>query len=56
VGQPRDGDPRASYLVLDTAARRVHWSRVPYDIATVQTRMRAVGLPIRLIERLHYGF
>jgi len=56
VGQPRDGDPRASYLVLDLAARRARWSRVAYDIETVQARMRAVGLPLRLSERLRHGF
>lgn len=56
VGQPRDGDPRASCLVLDLDARRAHWSRVPYDIDTVQSRMRAAGLPQRLVERLSHGY
>jgi predicted phosphodiesterase len=56
VGQPRDGDPRASYMVLDLAARRVHWGRVAYDIDAVRDRMRAAGLPVRLIERLRHGF
>jgi diadenosine tetraphosphatase ApaH/serine/threonine PP2A family protein phosphatase len=56
VGQPRDGDPRASCLVLDLAARRAEWSRVPYDIGTVQSRMRAAGLPHRLVERLSHGY
>jgi predicted phosphodiesterase len=56
VGQPRDGDPRASYLVLDLAARQARWSRVAYDIEAVQARMRAVGLPVRLVERLRHGF
>ena len=56
VGQPRDGDPRASCLVLDLAARRAHWSRVPYDIDAVQSRMRSAGLPHRLVERLSHGF
>jgi diadenosine tetraphosphatase ApaH/serine/threonine PP2A family protein phosphatase len=56
VGQPRDGDPRASYLVLDLAARRAQWSRVAYDIDTVRARMRAAGLPLRLSERLRHGF
>ncbi len=56
VGQPRDGDPRASYLMLDLVARRAQWRRIPYDIGTVQARMRALGLPIRLSERLQYGF
>ncbi len=55
VGQPRDGDPRASAVLLDTGAGTVKWRRVPYDIATTQARMRAVGLPPRLVERLEYG-
>lgn len=56
VGQPRDGDPRASYLILDLAARRAHWGRVAYDIDAVRAQMRAVGLPLRLSERLRHGF
>lgn len=56
VGQPRDGDPRASWLVLDLAERRATWGRVAYDIDTVRSRMRAAGLPTRLIERLSHGY
>jgi diadenosine tetraphosphatase ApaH/serine/threonine PP2A family protein phosphatase len=56
VGQPRDGDPRASCLVLDLAERRASWSRVEYDIDTVRARMRAARLPQRLSERLRHGF
>jgi diadenosine tetraphosphatase ApaH/serine/threonine PP2A family protein phosphatase len=55
VGQPRDGDPRASAALLDTDAGTVEWRRVAYDIATTQARMRAVGLPRRLVERLDHG-
>jgi diadenosine tetraphosphatase ApaH/serine/threonine PP2A family protein phosphatase len=55
VGQPRDGDPTASYLVLDTARRDCTWHRVAYDIEVVQDRMTAVGLPARLVARLAYG-
>jgi len=55
VGQPRDGDPRASYLILDTDLGTATWQRVPYDIAAVGDAMRAVGLPARLAERLRYG-
>jgi predicted phosphodiesterase len=55
VGQPRDGDPRASALVLDLEARRAMWHRVAYDIRAVQARMREVGLPKRLVERLDRG-
>ena len=55
VGQPRDGDPRASYAVLDTD--RMTWSfhRVAYPVAITQERMRAQALPQRLIDRLEVG-
>ncbi len=56
VGQPRDGVPTASWLALDTAARRVTWHRTGYDIAAVQERMRQRDLPPRMIERLAYGW
>ncbi|MGZ8515363.1 MAG: metallophosphoesterase family protein [Candidatus Limnocylindrales bacterium] len=55
VGQPRDGDPRASYLILDTGAGTATWHRVAYDIAAVGAAMRAAGLPRRLAERLQHG-
>ena len=55
VGQPRDGDARASYLVLDHESGRVTWHRVAYDIGRVQAAMRAVGLPDRLAARLSAG-
>jgi diadenosine tetraphosphatase ApaH/serine/threonine PP2A family protein phosphatase len=55
VGQPRDGDPRASYLILDTDAGTATWQRVPYDIDAVGLAMRAAGLPRRLSERLRHG-
>lgn len=56
VGQPRDGDPRAAGLMLDLEARRATWHRVVYPIATTQARMREVGLPQRLVDRLERGF
>jgi diadenosine tetraphosphatase ApaH/serine/threonine PP2A family protein phosphatase len=55
VGQPRDGIPSASYLLLDTDARRCSWHRVPYDVPAVQAAMMHVGLPPRLVERLGFG-
>jgi diadenosine tetraphosphatase ApaH/serine/threonine PP2A family protein phosphatase len=55
VGQPRDGNPAASYLVLDTEADEVEFRRVSYDIDATQRAMRAVDLPPRLAERLSYG-
>ena len=55
VGQPRDRDPRAAYLVYDTDAGELSWKRVAYDVPKVQKRMRKLGLPSFLIERLAYG-
>jgi diadenosine tetraphosphatase ApaH/serine/threonine PP2A family protein phosphatase len=55
VGQPRDGDPRACGMTLDTVSGLVEWQRVDYPIAVTQGRMRAAGLPPRLIARLEHG-
>ena len=55
VGQPRDGDPRASYMVLDPADGAISWHRIGYDIEAVQAAMRAVGLPGFLVSRLSIG-
>ena len=55
VGQPRDGDPRAGYLILDTTAGHITWRRVAYDIAATQAAMQAAGLPQRLARRLSFG-
>jgi diadenosine tetraphosphatase ApaH/serine/threonine PP2A family protein phosphatase len=55
VGQPRDRDPRASYVRLDTAAGTLEFRRVAYDVESVQARMRAAGLPRPLWQRLAYG-
>lgn len=55
VGQPRDGDPRASYAVFDTDAGAITHYRVEYDIPAVQARMAEAGLPGYLIERLARG-
>ena len=55
VGQPRDGDPRASWLELDGDAGTVTWRRTEYDVPAVQREMRSAGLPVRLIERLRHG-
>jgi predicted phosphodiesterase len=56
VGQPRDGNPDASYGILDTEAQTWTWRRVPYPITQVQERMRRLGFPPRLISRLSYGW
>jgi diadenosine tetraphosphatase ApaH/serine/threonine PP2A family protein phosphatase len=55
VGQPRDGIPESSCMVIDSDRDLVTWHRVPYDIETVQAAMRDAGLPSRLVERLSYG-
>ena len=55
VGQPRDGDPRASAAILDTAARTLTWRRVAYPVVEVQAAMRAAGLPAWLVARLERG-
>ena len=55
VGQPRDGDPRAAWLVLDTRAQTAEWRRVEYDIAGAQAAIRAARLPDSLAERLLHG-
>ena len=55
VGQPRDGDPQASYAIYDNEKRQVRLYRVPYDIPSTQDRMVERGLPMRLVARLSRG-
>ncbi len=55
VGQPRDGDPRASYLLLNDATQSVTLHRVAYDIPVTQKKMAMAGLPEALIRRLALG-
>ena len=55
VGQPRDGDPRAAWLELDTAAHTARFHRVPYEIDRAATAIVDSGLPRRLADRLHVG-
>jgi len=55
VGQPRDGDPRASYAIYDSEARSITHHRIPYDIDATQARMTEHKLPMRLVARLSYG-
>lgn len=55
VGQPRDGDPRAAVLVLDTETGAYAHHRVPYDVSSAARRIRDVGLPTELGERLFHG-
>jgi predicted phosphodiesterase len=55
TGQPRDGDPRAAWLALDTTAKTAVYRRAEYDIAAAQAAIRAARLPESLAERLQYG-
>ena len=58
VGQPRDGDPRASYLEVTEAADgavTVHARRAAYDVATTQIRMLLRGYPVEMAVRLSVG-
>jgi len=55
VGQPRDGDPAASFAMLDTSSRELTYYRVPYDVETAASRIRANGLPHWLADRLLIG-
>lgn len=55
VGQPRDGDPRAAYGLLDTTRRTIRVRRVDYDITGAQRRILDAGLPEWLAARLEKG-
>jgi diadenosine tetraphosphatase ApaH/serine/threonine PP2A family protein phosphatase len=55
VGQPRDGDPRAAWLLLDLEARRATYRREAYDVAGTQAEIRERGLPEALAARLEHG-
>jgi predicted phosphodiesterase len=55
VGQPRDGDPRAAYVLYDSEAESLSWQRVSYDVEAAQKKIRANGLPPILADRLAVG-
>lgn len=55
IGQPRDADPRAAFAIADLERNTVEFWRVPYDIGSVQERMRNARLPEPLIQRLVVG-
>jgi predicted phosphodiesterase len=55
VGQPRDGDPRAAWLLLDLDAGTAAWRRATYDVDGAAAAIRAARLPDSLAERLQYG-
>lgn len=55
VGQPRDGDPRAAYVIYDMKNKEVFLRRLEYDIGKTQAKIRKIGLPERLARRLELG-
>jgi len=55
VGQPRDGDPAASFAMFDTTSREITYCRVPYDVDAAAKRIRENGLPHWLADRLSVG-
>jgi predicted phosphodiesterase len=55
VGQPRDGDPRAAYAIYDSAAQMLTYYRAAYNVEAAQKRIRDVGLPLVLADRLSVG-
>ena len=55
VGQPRDGDPRASYVIYNAKSRLIQFRRLEYDVEAAMGRVRAAGLPDRLAQRLSVG-
>ena len=55
VGQPRDGDPRAAWLELDTDAWTATYHRVEYDIDGAAEAIESAGLPAQLADRLYAG-
>lgn len=55
IGQPRDGDPRASYMIYDSDRRVVRWHRLEYAVERTQKRIRKAGLPDVLANRLAVG-
>lgn len=55
IGQPRDGDPRAAFVLAEPSLQHIEFWRVPYDIEAVQKRMEEAGLPEPLVLRLAFG-
>lgn len=55
VGQPRDGNPAAAWLMLDTDRHQITFCRTPYDVDAAAAAIRSKGLPVWLAERLYRG-
>jgi len=56
VGQPRDGDPRASFVLFNREKREVEFIRIEYDIKSCQEKIISAGLPPFLADRLSHGY
>ncbi len=56
VGQPRDGDPRASYCLYDSDSGQLEFRRLTYPVARAQEKIRKAGLPEFLADRLSSGY
>jgi diadenosine tetraphosphatase ApaH/serine/threonine PP2A family protein phosphatase len=56
VGQPRDGNPAASFVLLDTDTSAYRIVRIPYDVQRTADAIRKAGLPDFLAKRLFQGF
>ena len=55
IGQPRDNNPKAAYVVYDADEGYIELRRLEYDIAAAQKKILEAGLPPRLAERLAFG-
>lgn len=55
IGQPRDRDPRAAYMIYDSDRHRIRWYRLDYPVRRAQRRIREAGLPAILADRLAVG-
>ena len=55
VGQPRDNNPKAAYVIYDLNEGSIEIRRLDYDIAKAQKKILEAGLPPRLAERLSFG-
>ncbi len=56
IGQPRDGNPKASYLIYDSKQNSITHFRISYDIKGAQKKIMEQGLPIHLAARLERGY
>lgn len=56
VGQPRDGDPRAAYMIYHEEEKQLEYHRIEYDVASTQALMMEQGMPESLISRLSFGW